>query len=187
MFAGSAFLALIVIAASVGRVLHVVNLFAPASGGELAVRYASDPAAPSGASTSAVASARADEVVANTTERTRVLSEGLDDALRSARAAEEPSRPGELQPQRPLTLATLDENVGLATAGTRRDSAGAQVEDLARKVAPSLAREALAPSADHPTRNADVEHELLETWTQQKQILAGQQGTMDTELKDIFP
>jgi hypothetical protein len=187
LFVGSALLALIVIAASVGRVLHVVSLFAPTSGDELAAQPANGPAS-SPASPPEIAGARAEEVAVDTADRTRLLSEGLGDALRSARATGEQSGRSEPRgPQGALALATRDTNVGIAIAETKPDLAGAQVEDLARKVAPALAREALAPSADDGTRNADVERALLETWTQQNQILAGRQGTMDTELKDISP
>jgi hypothetical protein len=59
-----------------------------------------------------------------------------------------------------------------------------EVDDLATKLAPALAREAVDLSAQKSPVMPEVEHELLETWKEQKQILAGQRGTIDTVLHE---
>jgi hypothetical protein len=110
------------------------------------------------------------------------VSADLDEALRNTRATGVPSQRGEPEPRRVGAPGVRDHDL----AGMKLDPGdpGAQVEALAQKVAPALAREALEHSADTAERNADVEHELLETWKEQKQILAGQRTTIDSVLKD---
>jgi hypothetical protein len=59
-----------------------------------------------------------------------------------------------------------------------------EVDDLATKLAPAFAREAVDLSAQKSPVMPEVEHELLETWKEQKQILAGKRDTIDTVLHE---
>jgi hypothetical protein len=156
IFAGVALFALVVIAAAVGRAIRVVHFFAPVPADE-------------SESVASAASCAGDSVTRSPAEPSEVanraaveVSADLDEALRNTRATGVPSKRGEAGPADP----------------------GAQVEAIAQKVAPTLAREAVEHSADTAERNPEVEHELLETWKEQKQILAGQRTTIDSVLKD---
>jgi hypothetical protein len=180
LFTGIGLFALVVIAASVGRVIRVVNLFAPASASEsesivAATPHTDDPVTRSPARPAEVVHPASVEV-----------SAGIDEALRVAPANGAQSKRGESESRRALPQAALDQDLRPVMAGMKLGPAdpGAQVQDLARKVAPTLASEALDHSAGNVARNAEVEHELLETWKEQKQILAGKRDTVDSVLKD---
>jgi hypothetical protein len=176
IFMGVALFAVVVLAVAVGKMVRVVNLFAPAAA-DRPESVASAAPFPGGH----VPAGRAETVDPVAKE----VSAGFDEALHSARGTGVLSkRDG---PERgALPRGALDQDERPGTAGMKLDRAdpGAQVEDLAQKIAPALAREALDHSGDNAARNADVEHELLETWKEQKQILAGQRTTVDSVLKD---
>jgi hypothetical protein len=187
IFAGIALPALGVIAVAVSRVIQVVSVFSDSSAAEPqsvapAATYVDDPVTRSPSSPPVIVNPAAEEVFGKTTTggTTQALSEDLDDALRAARASgtqekrQVPPKTGPRQNLRPVM------------ARTKLDSAdlGEQVEGLSQKVAPALAREVLEHSADNAARSPEVEHELLETWKEQKQILAGQRPTVDSVLKD---
>jgi hypothetical protein len=175
---GIAVFAFAVLAAAVGRVIRVVNLFAPSSAGESAsvasaARYKDGPVTRSPAVPSEVVQPSAKEV-----------SVDLDEAIGTGHGTGVQTNREELR--RALPRGAIDQDVGPVMARMKLDSAGpgAEVEDLAQKIAPTLAREALEHSADDTSRNADVEHELLETWKEQKQILAGHRTTVDSVLQE---
>jgi hypothetical protein len=156
LFTGVALFALFVIAWAAGRVVHVASLLAPAS-------------------------ARNPESVALAVpyaDRPATRSSATPAAL--VRPASEEVSPAN-------GPAALDQDLRPLMTEMKLDPAGpgARVEDLARGVAPALARDALEHSSDNAVRNPEVERELLETWKEQKQILAGQRrGTVDSVLKD---
>jgi hypothetical protein len=184
IFAGIALPALAVIAVAVSRVIQVVSVFAGPSAAEPqsvapVAPYVDDPPVTrTPPAPSVVVNPSAEEVVDKTTTvTTQALSEDLDKVVHAARAAGTQGKRA-VPPQ-----AALNQDLGPVMAGMKVDSAdlGSQVEGIAQKVAPGLAQEVLTHSADNAVRNADVEHELIESWKEQKQILAGQR---DSVLKD---
>ncbi len=60
--------------------------------------------------------------------------------------------------------------------------AGPEVDDLARQLAPALAQEALSESKQASPQMLEVTGELMDTWKEQKEILAGQRATVDSIL-----
>jgi hypothetical protein len=180
-FMGIALFALVVIAVSVGRVIRVVNLFAPASAGEpqsiAAAPFADDPV---------------NRSVGRPSEAPQLgppqaLSQDLDETLRTARGTRMKSKRSEPESLQALPETALDQDLRPVMAEMQKlnpADPAARVEDLARKAAPTLARETLDHSADTTARNPEVEHELLETLKEQKQILAGKRETVDSVLKD---
>jgi len=63
----------------------------------------------------------------------------------------------------------------------------AQVEQMAKELAPSLAQELRELAADNVEPNPEVTRELLETYTEQKKVLAGQRDPVDSVLKETVP
>jgi hypothetical protein len=98
----------------------------------------------------------------------QALSEGLDEALRARQAAKTQGRWAESEP-----LPELPQG----------PQGGTEVEDLAQKMAPELAREAMDLSPRNQ-QTFEVEHELLQTWKEQKDTLAGKRDTIDTVLHE---
>ena len=61
---------------------------------------------------------------------------------------------------------------------------GAQVDQVAKQLAPSLDTEVRQHAADPVDVSPEVTHELLETYEEQKKILAGQRDTIDSVLNE---
>jgi hypothetical protein len=95
-----------------------------------------------------------------------VLSEGLHDPIRASHPARTPVPAAGPEAMR---------------APSQR---GTEVDDLAMQLAPGFARQAVDLSAQKSPVMPEVEHELLETWKEQKQILAGKRETIDTVLHE---
>lgn len=109
--------------------------------------------------------AAADDVSNNASEENRQdLSEGLRAALR---ARDDAKAQGKVPPSE------VDRAV---------PQAGSEVDDLARQLAPALEQEALSQSQKPSPEMREVEGELMDTWKEQKQILAGRRETADSVL-----
>jgi hypothetical protein len=191
---GIALVALLIITAAIGRVIQVVSFFGPASGSGSeslgsAAPYADDPVArPAAPGTSETAHPVAEKISADkAVPGTQALPTELDETLRRSAtgATDAPSKRPPPEARHGVPGGALDQDLRPVIAQMKLDPSdpGAQVEELAQKVAPTLAREAIEHSDDNAARNADVEHELLETLKEQKQILAGQRDTPDSVLK----
>ena len=111
------------------------------------------------------------------------LGETLDETSRSARRALAPNANRDA-PEPTPSRAALGRGSSTGAKSTSPDLAdpAAQVEGLAREVAPKLAAEVREQAADME-RNPEIEHELLETLKEQQQILAGKRDTVDSVLE----
>lgn len=113
----------------------------------------------------------------------QALSEGLDEALGAVRAASSRHRRNSAE-QHPSARALSSDLRGQGGAMTDDEARlGSQIQELAQKMAPVLTNEALDYAADKPPVAAEVERDLLDTWKEQKQILAGQRDTIDSVLQ----
>jgi hypothetical protein len=176
VFIGIALIALLVIGVSAGRIIHVVSVFSPdsASKPESVASFAPHTVTRSPGGTSEV-------VQPATATAPQASSEDLDGTLVAARAKGVQSKRDALETRGAQPQTPLDQDLQPTMAAMKlHPGAGAQVEDFARSMAPKLAREAIEHSTDNAARNPEVEHELLETWKQQQQILAGKRDTIDT-------
>jgi hypothetical protein len=111
------------------------------------------------------------------------VGETPDETSRRARRAPPPN-PNRDVPEPTLSPDALGRGSSTGAKRTSPDLAdpAAQVEGLAREVAPKLAAEVREHAADMD-RNPEVEHELLETLKEQQQILAGKRDTVDSVLE----
>jgi hypothetical protein len=148
---------------------------------------ADDPGAPSFAPSSnvvpvaAVPAAAAEDGRTGSAEDPQALQAGLDQALRAMQAAQANGPREEARGPRRAAVApdpqTASGDITLDPAGL-----GPEAEALAKKLGPALAREARESAGQKPAGTLEIEHELLQTWKQQKEILNGQGDTIDTVL-----